>query len=1272
MFRIVVSLVISMQVSFAFADSGMSYNSEAILKMTALELTQLNEKMRKALLEAQEVIQRDAGDPKVDIQKLLPKIAELRKFQTQESFSQLLAVFRAEIERMKSGEGFQPSVIAIALDSIREIGTTSPHQFLEDYLKLVDDFEGSPVADSFGSFDKVFLQNKAASTYSAIKLQKETMVDLNRRLWEVQEATKSIQEELDKVEQVLSEGLIGQPEVLQALMDLEWRNRLYGKNRTLPDAVYLMGLPGTGKDTAAEVFTDALHGEKNAHRTHMFRLPVMKFQPDLWKVLGSATGYIGSEHFPPFLDFLVQHSGGKYKLEEVRPGTKKYKVVENPDYKGELLPGYYPPSSGIVFANEFHNWSKQLKDDFLKQALEKGVFDINNPNGGLAQIYVPIRFIIASNEGIRELTSREANGQRHGKALTYDKILAKWESVHQNKALLKNAILATNGSPNMRNDGHAPGVSEELLNRIPERFILMMRPLSEEHLQQVAEVYLRDLSSRLSDSPLVGKIQLKWSERVPEVLQGYDYTPEENARPISGRVTSMIEEPLLDAVRAGKLERHDGQIITLDIEENEDKTQSLVITSNFGGRQSVAKQLIRTTLKDIPKPAIEDSKIDDMAGFENYMKANVFGIDNVIERLSERFLSIENEAAAGQSARPVNVIMLNGLSSTGKSETAKQAAKFVTKADDELVTFNFGLIQSLHDFKVNILGTTDSLGNPIPSEFMKQFDRAQGRLMVAFDELANVENPDLLKTLYDFFREPIVRTFSDGKARPMGGVTVIVTGNSGQEQYLGVPRHVPMEVQMLAWEEIAKQTNNNLELQRRILERSYPEPLITRIGRNNIFFLPPHSYKSLRQLSQLKLGQALERLASQKSRRGWNVVFSSADEYSKFIDIMISEGFSLRYQGAAIDSFVRDDMEGKLHTLLLKNKVPSGATVVLKFREMTANDNEDVPGFVFYDVYVDSSSKPLELKIQRPHVEKPLEVDPINQIITAFHEVGHALVRNAVFPESHRSTMISVIPGVTPIGDQWIYYAGVAKSQQHKEVFTSRDWAIRSIAVLLAGETAERLVSKGSSHSTGKSNDIERASTLARNAIIRYGLSERWGLQAIPTGISNEEYVAGLSNSAKRLLEQEVDRMLKEGRHLAQQTIEANWNQIFVPLSLRLVEQGNIYEEELASYLKNVIDPTSLSYFGRTMNHARTLRRKLASGREIPGTVSLDPDIPMPKEIANIDAIAQKRKADQFAQVPLPEKLPVGTNRALEDRLKKPDSAPTEASCEVMLGNKAS
>ena len=144
-------------------------------------------------------------------------------------------------------------------------------------------------------------------------------------------------------------------------------------------------------------------------------------------------------------------------------------------------------------------------------------------------------------------------------------------------------------------------------------------------------------------------------------------------------------------------------------------------------------------------------------------------------------------------------------------------------------------------------------GNPIPSEFMKEYDRTGGRMIVAFDELANVRDPELLKNLYNLFRDPVNTTFADGKPRPMGGVTIVITGNAGQELFTQVPTNIPMEAQMRAWHEIYKKASNDPAMLLALLSQYYPEPLLARIGQNNMFLVPPHSYQSLRQLAQLKL-----------------------------------------------------------------------------------------------------------------------------------------------------------------------------------------------------------------------------------------------------------------------------------------------------------------------------------------------------------------------------------------------------------------------------------
>ncbi|MGE4130044.1 MAG: hypothetical protein AB7F86_00315 [Bdellovibrionales bacterium] len=1216
------------------------YTTEYIKSLDQADLEALRDMLNEDLAFLKEVLGRSNNNAIP-----LYRVSALGQYQTQEAVEALFAVLRNEMKRgLKDNGKGSLEVMALALDTMAKIGTASPSRYLEELTDVIEEHVArlglvDPTDDG--------TTRQLVFTYKILENNRTPLLDLNDHINHIIGKSQRGDAYMKRFQDYLEARIVGQPEVIQALVDLEWRAQLYEKSRALPDVIYLMGLPGTGKDTAAEVLTDALHGFKMAHRKHMFRMPKLRANADLWQLLGSATGYVGSDNFPPFLEFLVQHSGGRYKIEKTQgtgSGKETYKVLENKDFKGETLQGYFPPNTGIVFVNEFHNWSKSMKDQFLKEALEKGRFTINNPNGGLSEIFVPIRFVIASNEGIGLVTSRESNGQRHGKPMSYEQILAKWEHVHHNKAALKAEILATNGRANGADrDESKPGISEEMLNRVPDDLVLLMRPLSPEDLQKIAKIGLEDLSRKMSDSDMIGKIHLEWGPDVLKMVQGYDYSPEENARPIFGRLASLVEQPLIDALREGRLPQAERLKIKLSIASNDDRTLSLVIEAEGGGQKKNLRQLIRATLKDIPAEPISDSRIEELAGLAGQLKQHVFGIDEVVERIAQRILNIENESQ-GSSSRPVNVIMLNGLSSTGKTETAKQLARLVRKSDDELITFDFSQIQTLHDFKVKILGLKDGAGNAIPSEFMKHYDRNGGKLIVAFDELANVRDMDLLKALYDFFREPVMHTFSDGKARPMGGVTVVVTGNPGQELYSGVPRDVPMAVQMYAWEEIARQTQNDPELQRQVLEKYYPEPLITRIGRNNIFFMPPHNYRSLRQLAQLKLGQALKRLSSTDSRRGWKVLFPTQQEYSDFIDTVVEEGFSLRYQGASIESFVRDDVEEPLKNLLLQNKVPSGAKVLVKFKEKTSNHDEHNPGYVNYEVSVEGQSEILSLKIRRPYVEKSLERNLSEQLVTAYHEAGHELVRRILFEGAFDGVKISVIPGVSRIGDRWIYYAGVAQYEKSKEISYTREYFVRQIAVLAAGYVAEQLVVKGGRDSAGKSNDLERATRMAQDAVIKYGLGRTWGNYAVPSGWQVQEYIGTLSESAKQKLEAEVQSLLEEGEALARASLEANFKNGLIPMGAKLAELGEMDAKKLQEFYQTaeLVKPSAAAPKKRKGWSLASLWPWSSAAKPAHDlSIEFENGVLVPSKMADINEIAKERKAKQYASVEIPADAPI-------------------------------
>lgn len=1240
------------------------YTLEEIKKMDLEELFMLGDELNASLQKINNIIRRLPGE-EIDFNA----VYDLARFPVEESLRLLHGLLRSEFVKADSnGEvPMNEYVVDLAIKALERLGTAFPETNIQELHQVMGEAN-----NHLKRADALEIVTRLKIVESYMQERQWQLVNLNDFIDGKKRELNGSRERLSRVEKWLENRVKGQPELIKAGMDLEWRAELYGKGRKKPDVLYMLGLWGSGKDTFAESFTDALHLFEGAHHEHMFRINPLKKNADLWGLLGSATGYVGSEAFPPFLAFLVKHAGGKYKLEikENNKGEKTYSIHNNPEWQGETLPGYYAPSSGVVFLNEFHNWSRQMKDDLVKQALEKGIFNVNNPNGGLSHIEVPIRFLIASNEGATLTKGR-----------TYEQVYKGWERVHENKAALKSEIMKTNDTRNGSFRGEeSPGISHELLNRVPDRFTILMRPISPDNLQSIAEIALKDLAKKLgTQSKLLSNVKLTWSPKLIETIQAYDYMPEENARPIvgdNGRISSFVEYPLLDAIRAGRLVTDEGgeTALDLDIIENADHTRSLAVkVKTSGGREYDFEQLITPTLKDVPKPEISDTRIDELADLDQELKTVVFGIDPILERLAHQILTIENDVAAGV-AREANVIMLTGLTSTGKTETAKRLSEFTTGHDDELVTFDFSKIQTLFDFKEQILGLTDALGNPIPSKFMQAYDRANGRLVVAFDELANVRDRDVLKSLYDFFREKTVTTFSDGKPRAMGGVTVVITGNAGQELYTQVPSDIPMEAQMRAWAEIYKRTNADRALQRRILEKYYPEPLIARIGENNIFFVPPHSYKSLRQLAQLKMEGAIKRIADTKSRRGWDVVFPSATEYNLFVDTVIDEGFELRSQGASIDNFVRNDFEKPINGLLLRAKVPSGTRVVLKHRESTDNGKQEKPGFVVYDVYVEGRPDPLEFKIRRPHVDKPVEKREIDQIMTAYHEAGHSIARQVLYKGAFDPTIVSIVPGVTLIANEWVYYAGLASAEQRKEYSTTREWAVSETAILAAGFMGEQLASQKWRDTAGKSNDAKRASKLIRAAVLRYGLAAPWGFEAIPSDLSEEAYLATLSNEKRRFLEKTIEDLIVESVKLAKAVLEANWNNAMVPLATTLSEKGLLKEDELAAFYKErtLVHPNERSTWTSWVDSMRTRFRKMKNPRAANMNLEMDVKLPKPKSVADVAEMAAAEKRELYKEVALPAKLPLGTNESFDRafNVKKILSLPKPAnsSCGELLG----
>ena len=138
-----------------------------------------------------------------------------------------------------------------------------------------------------------------------------------------------------------------------------------------------------------------------------------------------------------------------------------------------------------------------------------------------------------------------------------------------------------------------------------------------------------------------------------------------------------------------------------------------------------------------------------------------------------------------------------------------------------------------------------------------------------------------------------------------------------------------------------------------------------------------------------------------------------------------------------------------------------------------------------------------------PH-KKSKVITEKSKKLTAYHEAGHAV--SAYYTNKHdRVQQISIIPAGTA-GGYTLYLPDEDKDYRSKSDMEA------SLVSLLGGRVAEKLTLDDIS--TGASNDIQRATDIARNMVTRYGMSDRLG--PIVYGKNQEEVFLGMTMSSQR------------------------------------------------------------------------------------------------------------------------------------------------------------
>ena len=229
----------------------------------------------------------------------------------------------------------------------------------------------------------------------------------------------------------------------------------------------------------------------------------------------------------------------------------------------------------------------------------------------------------------------------------------------------------------------------------------------------------------------------------------------------------------------------------------------------------------------------------------------------------------------------------------------------------------------------------------------------------------------------------------------------------------------------------------------------------------------------------------------------------------------------------------------------LANLVNEAALRAVRMRRQTVNQEDLLTSF---EVVIAGTEK------------KGTVLTDIEKRIVAYHEVGHALVA-ALQKHTQPVSKITIVPHTSGA------LGYTMQMPEEEKYLNSRDELLVELRTMLGGRAAEQTVF--GIETTGASNDIERATDLARKMVMQYGMSDRIGLMALTT--KGNEYLDGQSytdcaQTTAAAADEEVRKLLNDSYDQAKKILTENRG-LLDEVALYLLQKETITGDELMQYV---------------------------------------------------------------------------------------------------------
>ncbi|MDD2870722.1 MAG: ATP-dependent zinc metalloprotease FtsH [Candidatus Gracilibacteria bacterium] len=199
--------------------------------------------------------------------------------------------------------------------------------------------------------------------------------------------------------------------------------------------------------------------------------------------------------------------------------------------------------------------------------------------------------------------------------------------------------------------------------------------------------------------------------------------------------------------------------------------------------------------------------------------------------------------------------------------------------------------------------------------------------------------------------------------------------------------------------------------------------------------------------------------------------------------------------------------------------------------------------------------------------KKSQVMNELEKKITAYHEVGHALV-GKLLPNTDPVHKVSIVSRGGALGVTWFL-------PERDKLLVSKAKYIDELATLYGGRAAEEEFFGKENITTGASNDIEKATHIAREMVMRYGMYDEIGRENFAGERTEGNYLGAneekkISEKAHEKIDAKVKEILDNAYDTAINLIKTN-KELHEKITLALLEKEELSEEEFKSFFNKKV-----------------------------------------------------------------------------------------------------